>query len=132
MYVGMVSPLLCRPSFIFGVDFRWLSEPLVNGFSIGEYSLPEKSIICYAVASGKYCDERRRNQIWILWFVDYRTNDCATATLCYYCLCESYSKFVNGKCGNGSPPQCKIAMSYKLCYTIANSASKRLYSHWLL
>jgi len=23
--------------------------------------------------------------------------------LCYYCLCESYSKFVNGECGDGNP-----------------------------
>jgi len=38
----------------------------------------------------------RRNRIWILQSVGYRTN-CAMAILYFYCLCEAYSKFVNGE-----------------------------------
>jgi len=47
----------------------------------------------------------KQNQTWILWNVVYRTNHYGH--LYFYCLCETYSKFVNGESGDGSPTICK-------------------------
>jgi len=60
----------------------------------------------------------RRNQTWILRNVVYRTNDCVTTTLYYYCLCESYNKFVNGEYGDGSPPHLIKLLYLKLSYIL--------------